>query len=149
MSEQYTTYTVKSRNSDNVWVFKYELNGYLKSFKMLDGILDDRQVAWLFQKGNFPYIETIVQSWMKGAMRLHFDISIGQPDTSFDAFWNAYGNKVHKIQAQKEWKKIKEADRIKALDGIRRYNNHLRQNTWKNKMDAQRYLKEKGWEDEY
>jgi hypothetical protein len=82
-------------------------------------------------------------------MRKHFDITIGFPDTSFEAFWNAYAHKVHKIPARKEWKKLKEADRIRALDGIRRYNNHLRLHTWKNKMDAKRYLKEKCWADEY
>jgi len=29
MSEQLTIYTIRSKNTTNVWVFKYDLNGFL------------------------------------------------------------------------------------------------------------------------
>lgn len=147
-NQQLTTYTVKANNSDHVWVFKYHLNGILYQFTSLGSMLTTSQVQWLFIKGNFPYHETTIGEWYQ-KLKKNFTIEKGLPDTSFEAFWDSYGNKVHKIQARTEWKKLKDADRIKALDGIRRYNDHLRLNTWKNKMDAKRYIKEKIWEDEF
>lgn len=146
--EQVTTYTVKAKNSPSVWVFKYHLNGVLFEFKVLDGILTQRQVVWLFKDGHFPHGEAMIQSWQQH-LKKNFEITVGMPDTSFEALWETYGNKVRKVQTQKEWKKLKEADRLKAFDGIRRYNNHLRLNTWKSKMDPNRFLKERRWEDEF
>ncbi|MDO6808104.1 hypothetical protein Q4603_05775 [Zobellia galactanivorans] len=131
-----------------MWVFKYHLNGTLRSFTVLDGMLDQQQMSWLFGKNNFPYTEEHMHLWQQ-KLKKHFIIEVGMPDTSFEAFWNTYGHKVHKQDAMKAYKKLNDADRIKALDGIRRYNNHLRLNTWKNKMDAARYIKGKVWEDEF
>jgi hypothetical protein len=146
--EAVVTYTVKARNSPDVWVFQYHLNGTLRSFTVLDGRLSPKQTAWLFSQGNFPYEEEHMGQW-RAKLKKNFSIEQGLLDTSFAAFWNAYAHKVHKIEAERAWNKLKEADRIKALEGTRRYNDHLRRNTWKNKMDAKRFLKEKIWEDEF
>lgn len=148
MMEQYTTYTVKAKTSTDVWVFKYHLNGILYEFKVLDGMLSKTQAEWLFMKGNFPYVEGMIGEWA-AKLKQNFTITVGLPDLSFESFWEAYGNKVRKIQTQAAWKKLKDADRLKALEGVRRYDHHLQRNTWKNKMDPNRFLKERRWLDEF
>ena len=74
--EQTTNYTVKSKNSDNVWTFKYDLNGLLLEFKRLEGILSNNQVQWFFFKGNFPYKEVQIKEWI-GKLKVNFEITIG------------------------------------------------------------------------
>ncbi len=148
MKEQYTTYTIKAKTSSDVWVFKYHLNGDLYSFTILDGKLSQRQARWLFMEGNFPVIEKMIGDWQL-KLKANFEITIGFPDISFEAFWEAYAHKTRKAETREDWKKLTDADKIKALEGIRRYNNHLRLNTWKTKVDPNRYLKKRRWEDEF
>lgn len=143
-----TTYTVKAKNANNVWVFKYHLNGTLHSFLVLDGILTPKQVKWLFEAGNFPHCQEAMQV-LATKFKPHFDISIGLPDVTFEAFWEAYEQKTKKTRSQQLWKKLKDADRIKALEGIRRYNNYLRARNGIAKMNPDTYLHQQRWEDEF
>jgi hypothetical protein len=124
MNEQTTNYTVKSKNSDNVWTFKYDLNGLLLEFKRLEGILSDNQVQWFFFKGHFPYKEVQIKEWI-GKLKVNFEITIGTPDLSFEALWNLYDNKVKKFECEKSFKKLKEADIIKCFLAIPGYNKYL------------------------
>lgn len=144
----YTTYTIKAKTSTDIWVFNYHLNGQLHSFTILEGALSEKQAKWLFVMGNFPHQESMVKEWQT-KLKANFEIQIGYPDTSFEAFWNAYGLKTRKVETQQLWAKLKEGDRIKALEGIRRYNNHLRLFQWKSKVDPNRYLSKRRWEDEF
>lgn len=147
MSEQLTTYTVKSRSDGFVMVFKYHLSGELYSFELLEGALREEQKKWLYEAGNFPHSQHLLEGWTK-TLKKHFEITVGLPQLTFEAFWGAYGLKTRKKETEASWNRLSEADRFKALEGIRRYNNHLRLNTWKNKLDPIRYLKQRRWEDE-
>lgn len=145
---QLTTYNIKSRADGFVWVFKYHLNGALASFEILDGALNSTQRKWLFENGHFPAVEAQIKDWQK-KMRANFEVTVGEPDLSFDAFWQAYGHKTRKKQTEAYFKKMSQADRFKAFLGIRRYNNHLQLNSWKTKVDPIRFLKDRRYEDEY
>lgn len=122
--QQLITYTVKSKNSANVWVFKYHLNGTLAMFEVLDGLLSEKQINWLFRLGHFPYIEDQMKEWQK-KLKENFDISVGTPDLSFDALWNAFDNKVKRVAAEKAFSKLKEADVIRCFLSIPGYNKYL------------------------
>ena len=147
--EQYTTYTVKSKQDGFIWMFKYHLNGSLKGFNILEGQLSPKQSQWLFATGHFPVNQTIIeQVWLK-KLKANFEITIGAPNTSFDAFWDAYAKKVKLTRSKQLWKKLNEATRLKALDGIRRYNNYLRANNGIAKANPDTYLSQHRWEDEF
>lgn len=122
--EQTTNYTVKSKNSDNVWTFKYDLNGLLLEFKRLEGILSENQVQWFFFKGNFPYKEVQIKEWI-GKLKVNFEITIGTPDLSFEALWNLYDNKVKRVECEKQFNKLKEADVIKLFLSVPKYKDYL------------------------
>ncbi len=37
MKELVTTYTIKAKNTPHIWEFQYDLNGFLKAFKIIEG----------------------------------------------------------------------------------------------------------------
>lgn len=149
MEEQFTTYTVKSRADGYVWQFKYTLNGNLYAFKVLEGSLTVNQKLWLFQKGHFPSEEAAMKIWQK-KLKANFEIEIGEPDLSFEAFWNAYAHKVGKKKmAQNSWEKLSKANKIKAMMGIKRYDNHLRLYPGVQKAHPSTYLNQEYYNNEY
>lgn len=115
------TYTVKIERGD-IWQFKYNLNGFLIAFNVMEGEISQTHSDWLFVKGKFPYLENQIKDWQKKLKQL--TIEVGEPDFSFDALWDLYGNKVSKFDAQKSFKKLSQADQIKcfmAVPGYKKY----------------------------
>lgn len=124
MNDQITIYTVKSKNSDTVWVFKYFLNGTLNEFKVLEGIPSEKQFNWLFKLGNFPYYEIQMNNW-QAKLKANFEIVKGEPILTFEALWDLYQNKVKRVESEKQFNKLKEADIIKCFLSIPGYNKYL------------------------
>ncbi|NJB36370.1 hypothetical protein [Croceivirga sp. JEA036] len=146
--ELLTTYTVTARSGLFVWQFKYHLNGDLKAFEVLQGQMQENQIKWLFNAKNFPSQEDRMDFWTKDVeMRKFFEVEKGTVDTSFATFWTVYDLKQNKLRAEKLWIKLSEADRIKALAGIRRYNDWLRMHSGIAKCLPDTYLRNKRWED--
>lgn len=146
--EQLTTYTVKSKEHGFIWLFKYRLNGALKSFEIVEGELSLTQRKWLFAQANFPVLESYMKAvWIK-ELKKNFEVSIGLPKLDFDAFWEAYDYKVKKVAAQKAWKKLSEANRIKAFMAIEGYNKHLQRKNVA-KAHPATYLNQCYFEDEW
>lgn len=148
--EQTSTYNVKSRQDGFVWQFKYHLNGALYSFKVLDSQLSPKQAHWLFATGKFPVTEDIMKKeWMK-KLNANFVIEVGEPDLSFDAFWNAYAHKIGKKKmAENSWNKLSKADKIKALMAIKDYNRYLSRKPGIEKAHATTYLNQEYYNNEY
>lgn len=108
------TYTVKMQSGD-IWQFKYNLNGILIFFNVLDGHLSESQQKWLFLEGRFPWKENQIQGWPK--LFKTATVEIGEPDLTFQTFWKMYPyNALSKKKiALERWDKLKESDRIKIL----------------------------------
>jgi len=107
----YTTYTVRSKNSTNVWQFKYHLNGTLAAFEILEGMFDQAQIEWFFIKGRFPYLEDHVKHW-KLKLQKNFEIEVGEPDLSFDHAWLVYDYRVGKKEAKSAFDRLTKAKKI-------------------------------------
>ena len=145
-----TTYTVKSKNSNNVWEFKYDLNGNLKAFKVLEGILTDAQMIWLFRKGNFPVLESIIKTIWLPNLKQNFEITVGDIDLSFDAFWNAYANKVGKRkETENKWSRMPKAEKIQVLSNISKYNNYLKYYPKQQKQYPSTYLNQEAYKNDW
>ena len=145
---QFTTYTIKGKQRGFVWQFKYRLNGDLKSFEILEGKLTELQIKWLFSE-NFPATETIMKTVWTKVLRQNFEVVVGEPDLSFNAFWDTYGYKVKRVMAERSWKKLSEADRIKAFLGLGSYNSYLKRNNGIAKAHPSTYLNQRYFEDEW
>lgn len=88
----------------------------------MEGDLTEKHSNWLYIKGKFPYLEEHVKAWQKDLKQL--TIEVGEPDFSFDSLWNLYGRKVSKFDAEKSFKKLAQADKIKcflATPGYKKY----------------------------
>jgi len=116
------TYTVKIEKGD-IWQFKYNLNGFLIGFNVLEGEISQAHSDWLFVKGKFPYHEDKIKDWQKNLKQL--TIEVLEPDISFEALWNLYGNKVSRFDAQKSFKKLSQADQIKCFLSIPGYKKYV------------------------
>ncbi len=146
-TEPTTTYTLKAKKTKVVLEFEYDLIGVLKSFKIKDGVLEDKQVMWLFDYRIFPYLETAMKSW-KGRHKKEFDFIVGKPDLSFETFWNLYNYKMGKIEARKQWNKLSERDKIQAIVSIKAYNGFLARKGH-DRLFPERYLKKRAFENQY
>lgn len=72
----------------------------------------------------------------------------GATDELFDKFWEAYGKKVRKEEAIREWGKLSADNRQKALDAIEAYKESKRYET-RYMLDPVRYLRRKTWNDDF
>lgn len=143
-----TTYTVKSQNDTHIWEFQYDLNGHLRSFKILEGELSAKQMKWLFAQANFPANQSIMKTvWMKN-LKANFEIIVGEPDLSFDAFWNAYNHKVKKVVSERAWNRLSKKDRMDALKAIKSYEGYLHRKGIA-KAHPATYLNQRYWEDSF
>lgn len=82
--KQLTVYKVKGKGSNLEFLFKYDLNGVLREFKIEDGDLTDEQMLWLYSQ-NFPATEKlIINNWMKlEKYKKRFDIQKSPPRFKF------------------------------------------------------------------
>jgi len=70
-------------------------------------------------------------------------------DLSFNAFWEAYGNKQNKDRTYRFWTALTNDERIAALRAIPKYNRYL---TYKPNIERKypdTWLKNRCWTDEY
>ena len=106
------TYTVKMQSGD-IWQFKYNLNGVLIFFNVLEGDLTTKQEKFLYLDGKFPWKESHIKSW--SALYKTTTVEVGEPDLSFNAFWKLYpSNPLSKKKiALDRFNKLKPADLIK------------------------------------
>ncbi|MDN3671671.1 hypothetical protein QWY99_01145 [Flavobacterium branchiarum] len=116
------TYTVKMENGD-IWQFKYNLKGVLVFFNVMEGDLSDKQEQFLYVNGKFPWKEDYIKEWTKKYKSIKLEV--GEPDLSFKALWNLYDNKVSKFDAEKAFKKLSDADKIKCFLAIPGYKKYL------------------------
>lgn len=147
MNENFTTYTVKSKNSTTVWRFKYHLNGALNEFKVLEGIPTEKQFDWLFKQGKFPYYETQIKDWEK-KLKDNFEILKGEPELTFEALWNLYNLKVKRIESEKAFKKLKEAEVIKCFLAVPGYDKYL-QKRQTGKAHLSTFINKRYFEDDW
>lgn len=134
--ELLTTYRAKGKTIGLEFLFKYDLNGNLKVFEIVDGELNDEQMGWLFST-NFPATEEIIKTkWIKlDKYKKVFEISTSPAVINFEALWNLYDYKVKRFDAEKAFKKLKEHEVIKCFTSIPGYNKYLR-----NKQIAKAHL---------
>ena len=145
--EQLTTYTIKAKQTTNVWLFKYHLNGALYQFKVLEGTLSQTQIDWLFKKANFPHQESQIRDWQL-KLKQNFEIVVGEPDFSFDALWNAYNYKVKRHEAEKRFNQLKQADIVKCFMAIKGYLKHI-SNTKTAQAHLSTYINQRYFEDDW
>lgn len=147
---QLSTYRAKGKEIGLEFLFKYDLNGNLKQFEISEGELNGKQMTWLFASANFPANESMMKTiWMKVASyKKVFEVQFSPADLSFDAFWKLYDYKVDRFQAEKHFKKLKEADIIKLFLSIPEYKKFLQRKNIAPKYPST-YITQRSFLDDY
>lgn len=138
------TYTVKMQ-SGSIWQFKYNLNGILIYFNVMEGDLSEKQEKFLYLDGKFPWKETHIKEWSK--LYKTTTVEVGEPDLSFEHFWKLYDLKVKKENSEKAWHKLNDADKIKCFLRLKKYNANLAR-TNQAKAHLVTWLNQKRYNDE-
>lgn len=148
--EQLTTYRAKGNEIGLVFLFKYDLNGNLREFKLEEGNLNGEQMKWLFSGAHFPADESIMRSiWMVNPhYKKVFKVDKFIADISFEAFWKIWNLKVKKEASEKAWNKLKESEIIKCFLNHKPYEMHLSK-TGQAKAHLVTWLNQKRYNDEY
>lgn len=148
--EQLTTYRAKGKTIGLIFLFKYDLNGNFKEFKLEEGELNGEQMKWLFSGSNFPADESIIKTlWMKDEKYTKvFVVEISPADLSFEALFNLFGNKVSKLDAQKAFIKLKQGDIIKCFIEIPFYLQYLKKNPGIAQLHLATYINKRRFDDE-
>lgn len=146
MKEPTTKYTFKSKNTPILIEFQYDLDGRLRAFEIVEGELTNEQFKFLFDASRFPHTESRVEVWKVKVTSM--EITKGEPDLSFNTFWNLYNYKVGKKATEMQWKKLKPLDRINAIKAISSYEGYLKR-THIAKVYPERFLRNRRFEDQF
>lgn len=119
------TYTVKIEKGD-IWQFKYNLNGYLIAFNVLEGEISEAHSNWLYKEGKYPYLEAHIKKWAEKYKKLTIEVS--DFDLSFENIWKLYNLKVKRDNSEKAWNKLSDQDKIKCFLRLKKYNTNLATN---------------------
>ncbi|PXY44502.1 hypothetical protein [Flavobacterium hydrophilum] len=147
--ELLTTYRAQGKEIGLVFLFKYDLNGNLKLFEVSEGELNQTQIEWLFSS-NFPAQEiTIKTVWMvKEKYTKVFEIKISPADLSFNSGWLLYNHKLSKLDAEKAFKKMTEAETILFFLSLPGYERYLKRSGIA-KANMATYINKKYYHNEY
>jgi len=146
--EQLTTYRVKHKLNGLVFLFKFDLNGDLRTFEIPEGILNDQQMEWLYSS-KFPRRESYMDKWKTDSKYIkQFDVEKSPANISFEALWNLYDHKVSRMDAEKQFKKLKPDEVIKCFIEVPFYLETLKKNPGIGKLHLATYINKRRFEDE-
>ena len=94
-------------------------------FEVLDGLLSEKQIDWLFKQGHFPYHEDRVKDWQK-RLKENFEITVGEPKLDFESLWDAYDHKAKKVESERKFSKLTDGQKVKCFMAIAGYNYYLK-----------------------
>lgn len=71
-------------------------------------------------------------------------------EVSFDMFWQRFGLKRNKLQAEKLWEKLRKTEQVEAWHRIAAYDKYCKKNGhWYQRMYPDTWLRNRQWESEW
>ncbi len=135
-------YEIRSRKTSRRVEAEYNDKGTLISINF-DATAEVESVNWMLK--NIPVEEPDVKRWMPQV----FEVNVAIEQVSFEIFWDTYGVKVGRIAAEKQWSKLTQIERAKAIRKIAQYRAWCHNNTPPRRLkDPERYLSNKTFDDE-
>lgn len=138
---------ITSKNFSGEIILLYGADLMLLSMDFQGVALSAEQIDWI--KNRTPVIlhQRISDCF---SIKAGLEFVLADYEISFEMFWTKYGQKINADRCKGLWKKLSDADKIKAYAGIDAYNRHLASLTWnKNRADPENYLKKKYWNNEW
>ncbi|MCF8339210.1 MAG: hypothetical protein K9I74_14630 [Bacteroidales bacterium] len=140
-------YIVTGQNTGLQINFTYNENGLLIAFEIREGDITLEQLRFI--RKYLPLKEKELDVWAS-ALKGKVEIDEVPEDLSFDRFWNEYNYKVgNKQRAEKPWNKLGDAEKLKVLKSIPKYEYWLATHQGIAKAHATTYLNQRRWENEF
>ena len=141
-------YSLTSHLFEGSVIFGFNEQGWLVFYKN-EAEFTAEQQDWLFEikdgMSRFPVHLFKIQSL---ASVIKGELKELPPDLSFEVFWDAYDKKVHRKRAEPIYKKLSEADRLKAITEIKPYQKAC-QRTNRGIADPEKYLRSAYYETDW
>ncbi|KAB2918708.1 MAG: hypothetical protein F9K23_00810 [Bacteroidetes bacterium] len=115
------TYILTSQRFAGEIQFKFDLNDSLIGFE-IQAELDEKQTNYFFNNLPRTLGAAVAMTKNPGAT---MKLELMPQDLSFDVFYNQYGYKVGKQQAETQYKKLSDADKHRVIMSIRPYKRYL------------------------
>jgi hypothetical protein len=129
-------YAITSAQLDGCITLEYEAEGGMLVSASFDFAMRADQAAWLSK--HFPTNERFIESLktsISGTVHKYESLP------TFADFYNKYGNKVGKKEAETAWKKLTDAERVQALRHIVKYKQSIK--GWQDMLMPASYLNKK------
>lgn len=124
--------------------FTYNSSGKLCMIDAMNADITPEQMKLVLSRAEVDIAN--IGKWFSGTQAHLVEIPL---EVSFDLFWTAYGRKINKLRCMKLWSRLSDHDKTAAIIGIGRYNHFLQRENWRSKADADTYLRNKYWENQY
>lgn len=111
--------------------------------------MTEGNVSWCLNNfpRNFESFKMFILNLNKNKVLLHVveeDVTI-----TFDEFWEAYKKKINRKRCVPLWNKLSEQKKFAAFRGIQKYEQYLKKESWRGKLDPENYLRDEIWESEF
>jgi hypothetical protein len=120
--------------------YTYREDGYCIKVELPDDIPEDK-IRPFYDAAKLN--EKMIYALMIKDNNIHVEEKL---DLSFEYLWKLYNYKNGKKNAEEQWNKLKDPDKLKCLRSIPKYNTKLF-GTGTAKVYLERYIKNKRWED--
>lgn len=123
----------------------YNEKGLLIIIDFSNCVMDDIQISY-FKKIVPTQIEALINH---NPFSADTSILASEVEVTFIMFWNAYQKKINRKRAEVLWNKLSKMEQVEAYTGVKPYNKFLQNLGWRNKADADTYLRDKMYQNEY
>lgn len=139
-------YNLKSKKTGQEVTVEYDEEELMLVTLQFDTPPSQEAARWLTQ--NLPVTQSDFLLWTRSTPSL--TVTEVTQEATFDDFWEAYGHKVGRANAESQWKKLKPADRRKALSKCQQYHDwRKRQSAVPAPLHPERYLKYRRFDDNF
>jgi hypothetical protein len=129
----------------------YDEDNIFRIFDATNASITAEQIHWL--KNNIPMqIVDIKKQFADFVVLAKNGIEIAETnfDVSFELFWESYNHKFNRKRAQAIFDKLPYTKKLKCIQSIQHYDNFLKwQKFERTKMDADTYLRNEAWENDW
>ncbi|MBL7779961.1 MAG: hypothetical protein JNM22_02005 [Saprospiraceae bacterium] len=138
--------TINKNGNTASLVAAYDVDGLLQTVEFTTPGLNPAQILWMlsivapeeqnagFAAKNFSFVK----------------VEEIPMEVSFPVFWDTYGYKVGRLQAEQQWNKLTRADQARAIMQAPRYHQWRKQKSPPQEaLHPERYLKNRRFDDEF
>lgn len=145
----YNIVIVSAPEMDGNIAYYFDMEGVMRIMKNNMQTKDSNVLKFI--QTHSPLNEDLIKPFIgiaKSKFKMKLQIDNIPADLSFESFWVVYNYKKGKADAETEWNKLADFDKVKVFKALPKYNHYLQTHRNQDKVWASRYLKKKRYLDD-